>query len=80
MKSAEKKTQQTLKEVQTVTTIQKARKVYWWVDEFSLKTRQVSDDTEAELWCRRKIINTLQKVLGIKTEKRRLRLFYIYKY
>uniref|UniRef100_A0A672J4U3 Ribosome quality control complex subunit NEMF n=1 Tax=Salarias fasciatus TaxID=181472 RepID=A0A672J4U3_SALFA len=30
MKSAEKKTQQTLKEVQTVTTIQKARKVYWF--------------------------------------------------
>ena len=30
MKSAEKKTHQTLKEVQTVTTIQKARKVYWW--------------------------------------------------
>lgn len=29
MKSAEKKTQKTLKEVQTVTTIQKARKVYW---------------------------------------------------
>lgn len=29
MKSAEKKTHQTLKEVQTVTTIQKARKVYW---------------------------------------------------
>uniref|UniRef100_A0A8D0D3Q2 Ribosome quality control complex subunit NEMF n=1 Tax=Sander lucioperca TaxID=283035 RepID=A0A8D0D3Q2_SANLU len=30
MKSAEKKTQKTLKEVQTVTTIQKARKVYWF--------------------------------------------------
>lgn len=30
MKSAEKKTHQTLKEVQTVTTIQKARKVYWF--------------------------------------------------
>ncbi|XP_022605791.1 nuclear export mediator factor NEMF [Seriola dumerili] len=30
MKSAEKKTQQTLKDVQTVTTIQKARKVYWF--------------------------------------------------
>uniref|UniRef100_A0A3B4BJB3 NFACT RNA-binding domain-containing protein n=1 Tax=Periophthalmus magnuspinnatus TaxID=409849 RepID=A0A3B4BJB3_9GOBI len=30
MKSAERKTQQTLKEVQTVTTIQKARKVYWF--------------------------------------------------
>ncbi|CAB1461125.1 unnamed protein product [Pleuronectes platessa] len=30
MKSAEKKTQQTLKEVQTVTTIQKARKIYWF--------------------------------------------------
>ncbi|XP_067470744.1 ribosome quality control complex subunit NEMF-like isoform X2 [Thunnus thynnus] len=30
MKSAEKKTQQTLKEVQTVMTIQKARKVYWF--------------------------------------------------
>ncbi|XP_059209037.1 ribosome quality control complex subunit NEMF-like [Centropristis striata] len=30
MRSAEKKTQQTLKEVQTVTTIQKARKVYWF--------------------------------------------------
>ncbi|KAM9842428.1 ribosome quality control complex subunit NEMF [Aulostomus maculatus] len=30
MKSAEKKTQQTLKEVQTVITIQKARKVYWF--------------------------------------------------
>lgn len=30
MRSAEKKTQLTLKEVQTVTTIQKARKVYWW--------------------------------------------------
>uniref|UniRef100_A0A6Q2YY85 Ribosome quality control complex subunit NEMF n=1 Tax=Esox lucius TaxID=8010 RepID=A0A6Q2YY85_ESOLU len=29
-KSAEKKTKQTLKEVQTVTTIQKARKVYWF--------------------------------------------------
>lgn len=29
MKSAEKKTHKTLKEVQTVTTIQKARKVYW---------------------------------------------------
>lgn len=29
LRSAEKKTQQTLKEVQTVTTIQKARKVYW---------------------------------------------------
>ncbi|KAK7945190.1 hypothetical protein WMY93_000918 [Mugilogobius chulae] len=29
MKSAERKTQQTLKEVQTVSTIQKARKVYW---------------------------------------------------
>lgn len=28
-KSAEKKTKQTLKEVQTVTTIQKARKVFW---------------------------------------------------
>uniref|UniRef100_A0A8C4E3R8 Ribosome quality control complex subunit NEMF n=1 Tax=Dicentrarchus labrax TaxID=13489 RepID=A0A8C4E3R8_DICLA len=30
MKSAEKKTQKTLKEVQTVVTIQKARKVYWF--------------------------------------------------
>ncbi|XP_015244985.1 PREDICTED: nuclear export mediator factor NEMF [Cyprinodon variegatus] len=30
MKSAERKTHQTLKEVQTVTTIQKARKVYWF--------------------------------------------------
>ncbi|XP_028250926.1 ribosome quality control complex subunit NEMF [Parambassis ranga] len=30
MRSAEKKTQLTLKEVQTVTTIQKARKVYWF--------------------------------------------------
>uniref|UniRef100_A0A671V689 Ribosome quality control complex subunit NEMF n=1 Tax=Sparus aurata TaxID=8175 RepID=A0A671V689_SPAAU len=30
MKSAEKKTHKTLKEVQTVTTIQKARKVYWF--------------------------------------------------
>lgn len=30
-KSAEKKTKQTLREVQTVTTIQKARKVYWQV-------------------------------------------------
>ncbi|XP_054651949.1 ribosome quality control complex subunit NEMF-like [Dunckerocampus dactyliophorus] len=30
MKSAEKRTQQTLKEVQTVTTIQKARKLYWF--------------------------------------------------
>ncbi|XP_049595496.1 ribosome quality control complex subunit NEMF [Syngnathus scovelli] len=30
MKSAEKKTQKTLKEVQTVTTIQKARKIYWF--------------------------------------------------
>lgn len=30
MKSAEKKTHKTLKEVQTVTTIQKARKVYWY--------------------------------------------------
>ncbi|KAM9777730.1 ribosome quality control complex subunit NEMF [Neosynchiropus ocellatus] len=30
MKSAEKKTQQTLKEVQTAITIQKARKVYWF--------------------------------------------------
>ncbi|XP_029316522.1 ribosome quality control complex subunit NEMF isoform X2 [Cottoperca gobio] len=30
MKSAERKTQKTLKEVQTVTTIQKARKVYWF--------------------------------------------------
>lgn len=29
MKSAEKKTHKTLKEVQAVTTIQKARKVYW---------------------------------------------------
>ncbi|KAG7466460.1 hypothetical protein MATL_G00165000 [Megalops atlanticus] len=29
-KSAEKKTKQTLKEVQTVTTIQKARKIYWF--------------------------------------------------
>ena len=29
-KSAEKKTKQTLKEVQTVTSIQKARKVYWF--------------------------------------------------
>ncbi|MGH0178584.1 UNVERIFIED_CONTAM: hypothetical protein FKN15_078048 [Acipenser sinensis] len=29
-KSAEKKTKQTLKEVQTVITIQKARKVYWF--------------------------------------------------
>uniref|UniRef100_A0A3B3QMV0 NFACT RNA-binding domain-containing protein n=1 Tax=Paramormyrops kingsleyae TaxID=1676925 RepID=A0A3B3QMV0_9TELE len=29
-KSAEKKTKQTLKEVQTVVTIQKARKVYWF--------------------------------------------------
>ncbi len=29
-KSAEKKTKQTLKEVQTVTSIQKARKVFWY--------------------------------------------------
>ena len=37
MKSAEKKTHKTLKEVQTVTTIQKARKVYWY-------------ETEQEIW------------------------------
>jgi len=30
LKSAEKKTKQTLKEVQTSTSIQKARKVFWF--------------------------------------------------
>lgn len=30
LKSAEKKTMQTLKEVQTITTINKARKIYWF--------------------------------------------------